>query len=128
MAGLEIIAPIFEFLLYIARRAQGSNPHLELAPPVDERKFEAILRFYDRQFVLSLGVIALVSTTFIFGLQAAFRELWHSADLLFPAIEWPYQVSFILNCVLGIIGLVGGVTAEFSAKIRETLRMQIAKP
>ena len=128
MTGLELIAPIFEFLLYTVRRAQGSNPHLELTPPIDQRKFEAILRFYDRQFVLSLGVVALVSTTFVFGLQGAFRELWRTADWLFPAIEWPYFVSFILNCMLGIIGLVGGVTAELSGKIRETMRMPIAKP
>jgi len=127
MFGIQITCWIYLFLLFVMRGAQLFNPHLEIqaSDRMVEKKFEAILRMYHQYFLISLAVMALVSTTFLFGVQSSFRELFKKAEPIFPAMEWPYYLAYISYSILGIIGLAFGVTREFHLKLHETLRMKL---
>lgn len=127
MPYLELVAVIFCFLFVTIRGCQKLNPHWEVSREgwLQEAKFQSILRLYHQHFLTSLAAAGVVCTTFLFGLETIFPKVWQGAEPFLPAIQWPHFQSAICNCMVGIGGLVGGVSLELHAKIREVLKMSL---
>lgn len=122
----KLVAILYLGLIYIMRGSMRFNPHLEIraSGPVKTEIISGIMKLYQQYTLISLAVIGLTSTTFLFALESSFRELnkgFEQAQLL-PLIEWPNYSAQVYLILAGCAGLFIGVTREFHVKQHEIFR------
>jgi uncharacterized membrane protein HdeD (DUF308 family) len=115
------------FCLFVAIQETSSfNPHLDVGDHGDARgkKLEAIHNLYFQYFATSLAVIGTVLPIVFFAVYTTYRSRFSDRPQLLYASEWPYYLSVITYSMVGIIGVLGGITHEFHRKQGEVFRMR----
>lgn len=125
--GISLVALFYASLIYIMRFALRFNPHtkkyIRNVPESSRKEVRLnIFRIYHQYAILSLAVIGLALSTFIFGFESVFRDFWEPAWDHFPAIRLPFYVSHEVFIAIGIVGLSLGVCREFHVKQEEMLK------
>jgi hypothetical protein len=121
--GVKLVAFFYAALIYIMRFSLKFNPHRRKIDGQSRRDVQlCIFKIYHQYAILSLAVIGLTLSTFIFGFEVAFREFMEPMWTRFPQIRWPFYVSHALFLGIGITGLALGVCREFHVKQEEMLK------
>jgi hypothetical protein len=105
------------------------NPHLkEIQEPYRKEVLPGIFQMYHQYAILSLAVIGLALSTFLFGFETTFRDFWQPAWTNFPGIRMPFYASHAAFMGVGIAGLALGVCREFHVKQEEVLGTTMTNP
>jgi hypothetical protein len=113
--------------LFVAiREISAFNPHIDVPDQGDARvkKLTAIQTLYFQYLVTSLAVIGAAIPTVFFTVYTTFRSRFADRPVLLNALEWPYYLAIISYSMVGIVGVLGGLTWEFHKKQNEIFRMR----
>lgn len=127
--GIHLVAFSYAALIYIMRFALKFNPHLQLLQrPKDSQVALTIFQIYHQYALLSLAVIGLTLTTFLFSFESAFKDFWEPAWTHLPGIREPFYVAHAAFLFIGIAGLAVFVCREFHVKQEEVLTTGLMPP
>jgi hypothetical protein len=117
---------VYMCLLVAIQEISLFNPHRDIRDAGDARskKLAAIQALYFQYLVTSLAVIGAAIPTVFFAVYTTFRSRFADRPLLLYALEWPYYLAVITYSMIGIVGVLGGLTREFHRKQNEVFSMR----
>jgi hypothetical protein len=117
---------VYMCLLFAIQETSVFNPHMDVQDEGDakRKKLAAIQALYFQYLVTSLAVIGAAVPTVFFAVYTTFRSRFADRPALLYALEWPYYLAVITYSMIGIVGVLRGVTWEFHRKQKEVFSMR----